>query len=215
MSAWTCNLLRDNAGTQKWASTSVALCEEHGYQLIHSWSSVLLGWVQAEGENVNQGIVAMRDALDRQRSLGSQIMRAHFLALIAEALAKTGNCGEGLAVLAEALDTAHVSGDRYYEAEIHRLRGEVLLMQAPAARARADAAAVEAETCYRRAIEIARHQQAKLFELRAAISLGRLYRQSGRPEEAREAVAGVCSWFTEGFDIPDLLDARRFLDGLD
>ena len=214
MAAWTCNLLRDHRGTEKSATASIDFCEAHGYQMIHSWSSALLGWVLSERGNPSQAVAAMREALDWQRSLGSHIMRPHFLALVAEALAKDGKCEEGLAVLAEAMEISLKSGDCYYEAELRRLKGELLLTQATASRADADDAAVEAETCYRQAIGVARHQQARLLELRAATSLGRLYLRLNRPAEAREAVAGIYGWFSEGFNTPDLRDARRILNDL-
>jgi predicted ATPase len=135
-----------------------------------------------------------------------RLQHPHFLALLAEAYGKAGQAEEGLSVLAEALALAHSSGERYYEAEMHRLRGELLLMQGEAE--------AEAEACFSRAIEVARRQQAKSWELRATVSLCRLWQEQGRIDEARQMLAEIYGWFTEGFDRPDLQEARALLEEL-
>ena len=110
-------------------------------------------------------------------------------------------------MLAEALAVAHNSGERYYEAELHRLKGELLL----ALPGEQDA---EAEACFRRALDVARRQQAKSLELRAAMSLARLWQQQGKQAEARALLAPVYGWFTEGFDTADLQEAKTLLEEL-
>jgi predicted ATPase len=155
-------------------------------------------------------------------------MRQAFqLALLAESLKAGGQTDEGLAVAAEALALVEATGERFYEAELHRLRGELLLRQdagggrpSPAEPASArphdpgPSGLTEAEACFRRALDIARRQGAKSLELRAALSLARLLRDRGRPAEGRLLLAATFGWFTEGWDTPDLQDARVFLEEL-
>src|SRR5262249_27344954 len=113
----------------------------------------------------------------------------------------------GLVVLAEALTLVDATGERWYEAELHRLRGALLLQQSLDHQA-------EAESCFHDALAIARHQQAKSLELRTATSLARLWQQQGKRQEAHDLLAPVYGWFTEGFDTADLQDAKALLDEL-
>ena len=124
-----------------------------------------------------------------------------------------GRIDEGLDLLAEALDFVEKTGERYYEAEVRRLRGELLLLQGDfPSSSRGDE--VEAEADYRTAIEVARRQSAKSLELRATVSLSRLLQRQGKREEAREMLAEIYGWFTEGFDTRDLREAKALLDEL-
>jgi predicted ATPase len=155
-------------------------------------------------------------------------MRQTFqLALLAESLKAGGQVEDGLAVAAEALAMVEATGERFYEAELHRLRGELLRLQeagdgrpspAGSAAARphdADPSGLpEAEACFRRALDVARSQGAKSLELRAALSLARLLRDRGRPAEGRRLLAATFGWFKEGWDTPDLQAARAFLEAL-
>jgi predicted ATPase len=125
---------------------------------------------------------------------------------MAEAYGRGRRYDEGLAMLEEALALVDQSEERYGEAEIHRLKGELLLRRASPPE--------EAEACFRQALDVARRQQAKSLELRAAMSLARLWQQQGRRTEARELLAPVYSWFTEGFDTADLQEAQALLDAL-
>src|SRR4029450_8784823 len=133
----------------------------------------------------------MCQGLSAYRATGAEKERTYFLALLAEGYRGTGEVQEGLRVLAEALAAAHHSGERYCEAELQRLTGELLLLQS------ADQHA-EAEACFHHALAIARRQQAKSLELRAAMSLGRLCQQQGKRMEAHAVLAPVYGWFTEG-----------------
>jgi adenylate cyclase len=112
--------------------------------------------------------------------------------------------------VAEALTLAHRTEENYYEAELHRLQGELVLSQS----ASSDAPVAAAEACFRQALEVARGQQAKSLELRAALSLSRLYQRQGKPAEARQLLATLCGWFTEGHDTADLKEARALLESL-
>jgi predicted ATPase len=131
----------------------------------------------------------------------------HFLGLLAEAYGHAGQPAQGLAWLAEARETMQRTGDRWWEAELYRLQGELLVLQS---RAQAD----EAEPCFHQALAIARRQQAKALELRAATSVSRLWQQQGKRTEARDLLAPIYGWFTEGFDTADLQEAKALLDEL-
>src|SRR5215510_8645475 len=130
-----------------------------------------------------------------------------FLAYLAAAYAQIGQVDEGLHVLAEALAVVDTTGGRNHEAELHRLHGELLLQQ-PVPEAPV------AETCFQQALDVARRQQAKSWELRAATSLAQLWQQQGKQAEARELLAPIYGWFTEGFDTADLQEAKALLEEL-
>ena len=134
-------------------------------------------------------------------------MRPYFLALLAEVYGTMGQPAAGLMVLAEALTRADKTGERWYEPELHRLKGALLLQQS------ADNH-TEAQTCFQQALDVARSRQVKSLELRAATSLSRLWQQQGKRAEARQLLAEVYGWFTEGFDTPDLREAKALLDEL-
>jgi predicted ATPase len=151
--------------------------------------------------------------------------QTHFLALLAEAYGKVGKAGEGLTALAEALTVADKTGERFYEAELYRLKGQLTLQRLnvqgstfnvanPQSLTPNPQAEAEAEACFLKAIEIARHQQAKSLELRAVMSLSRLWQRQGKKEEARRMLAEVYDWFTEGFDTADLQEAKALLEEL-
>jgi predicted ATPase len=144
------------------------------------------------------------------------------LAQLAEAYGKVGQAEEGLTVLAEALTVVNHSGERHYEAELYRLKGEFLLksniqgLMSEVEKRALDTppGASEAEACFQQALNIARHQQAKSLELRATMSLSRLWQHQGQHDEARHLLADVYGWFTEGFDTLDLKEAKALLDDL-
>jgi predicted ATPase len=141
------------------------------------------------------------------QATGAVLQRLYCLSLLAEAYGQAGQSREGLQVLAEAFTLIENNGDRWYEAEIHRLKGELLLQQNSDNQA-------EAATCFHHAISIAQNQQAKSLELRASTSLSRLWQQQGKRQEAHDLLASVFNWFTEGFDTADLKDAKALLDEL-
>jgi predicted ATPase len=133
--------------------------------------------------------------------------RPRDLCLLAEACMETDRLDEGLSALTEALATADEHEDRHHEAEMRRLKGEWLLKQN-------NSHSVEAQSCFEKAIEVARKQSAKSMELRATMSLARLLAKQGRRDEARTMLADIYNWFTEGFDTADLKDAKALLDDL-
>jgi predicted ATPase len=204
--AWVHGLRRESQETLKFADQAIALASQNGIAQWLAFSSSLRGWAVAERGQVGDGLQQMRQALDIYRAIGSEISRPHFLGLLAEALLNHGDIDGALASLTEALAAVDSTGQRYYEAELYRLKGRLLQKQhSPSA---------ESEAYYHRAIEIARQQRAKSFELRAAISLSQLWRDQGKFEDARSQLKAIYDWFTEGFDAPDLQDAKVLLDEL-
>ncbi len=135
---------------------------------------------------------------------GAELTRPRELCMLAEASMETGHLDDALSALTEALAAADQHGNRSYEAEAHRLQGELLLR-------RDDSNVADAERCFRRAIQIARQQSAKSWELRATTSLARLLAKQGRRGESRTMLAEIYGWFTEGFDTADLKDAKALL----
>jgi predicted ATPase len=169
------------------------------------------GALVAQG-HAQEGINQIRGGLDASRSVGSVILQSYWLGLLAEGHLAAGEANVGLKALAEALDMVAQSQERFYEAELYRLKGE-LTLQSQGRRPRTKIQE-EAEECFQRAIEIARCQQAKSWELRATISLARLLQRQGRRDEARTMLADIYGWFTEGFDTADLTEAKALLDEL-
>ena len=149
----------------------------------------------------------MRQGIDAWQATGAELQVTHWLALLAEAYGKRGQIEEGLAALAEALTLVEKNGERYYEAEIHRLKGELLLQQS-------SDTDTDAGVCFNKAITIAQNQNAKSWELRAATSLAKLWQRQGEVAEARDLLAPVYQWFQEGHDTADLKDAKALLDEL-
>jgi predicted ATPase len=161
---------------------------------------------------VQEGMAQMREGMAIDRSEDAGLWLPETLGALAEAQAKSGNPQEGLATLAEALDLMEQTDERCWEAELHRLRGELLLMQGE--RTETGAGLHQAERCFQRAIEVARRQKARSWELRATTNLARLWQAQGRVDEAREALAKIYDWFTEGFNTRDLQEAKALLDKL-
>jgi predicted ATPase len=185
----------------------ISLAMEQGFPYWRAFSSILCGWALAHQERAQEGIEQIHQGLLALQATGAESARPYFLSLLAEAYGIQGEPEEGLAVLTEALTRVDTTGERWYESEIYRLKGALLLQQNSDHQA-------EAETCFHHALDIARNQQAKSFELRAATSLARLWQQQGKRQEAHNLLAPVYHWFTEGFDTADLKDAKALLDEL-
>jgi predicted ATPase len=170
------------------------------------------GWPELASSRACRGvegaIAQMRRGLAALQAMGLVATLPRLLILLAEAYGRAGQADQGLSVLDEALAQVEQTTARVSEAEVHRLRGELRLMQG------ADGAETAAEACFQRAIEVARQQQARSWELRATMSLCRLWQRQGKREEARQLLAEIYGWFTEGFDTPDLKDARALLEEL-
>jgi predicted ATPase len=185
----------------------VELASEHGFAYWAALGRTLQGWADAQEGDATTGIALIHDGLAATEATGNRVNTPSFLTLLAEALAFAGKIEEGLAALDDALAIAAVSGVRGSDAEIYRLRGELtgrLAYPDPA----------KVEDSFRTALAITREQGTRGYELRAATSLARLWREQGRRTEARDLLAPVYGWFTEGFDTTDLKDAKRLLDEL-
>ena len=161
----------------------------------------------AQRRRNEEGIAQIQEGLAASRTTRAEVYRPYFLALLAEACMETSRLDDGLSALTEALAAADEHENRAFEAEAHRLKGELLL--------RRDACnAAEGQSCFERAIEIAREQSAKSLELGARMSLDRLLAKHGRRDEARRPLDEIYGWFIEGFDTADLKDAKVLLDEL-
>jgi predicted ATPase len=200
-------LLRDRPGVVEMTEELVHLAREQDFPYWLAMATILRGWALFAAGEIERGIAEMAHGLTAFRATGAQLWMPYFLGLLADGHGKVGEQAEGLRVLSKALDRVGPTGERWFEAELHRRKGEVLLCLPEQ-----DAEAVEA--CFRRAIAVAQEQQAKLWELRAATSLARLWRDQGRRAEAYELLAPVYGWFTEGFTTTDLKDAKTLLDQL-
>ena len=200
--------LRGEVGrAQEVAETALAITTEEIIPFFRAHAIMLRGWALVEEGQGEEGVAQLREGYAAYCGDGAQIECSHWLALLAEAYRDTGRPTEGLRPIAEALDHVAQTGIVYYEAELHRLDGELRLhLDAPDEQ--------RAEASFRRALEIARRQQAKSWELRAATSLARLRGEQGRRMEARDLLAPVYGWFTEGFDTADLREAAALLSEL-
>jgi predicted ATPase len=197
---------REEQAAQERAEAAMALASEKGFPQMVATGMITRGWALAMQRQGEEGIAQLHQGMAAFRVAAGDLDRPRYLAHLAEAYGQVGQIEEGLTTLAEALATAHNTGDRYWEAELHRLKGELLL-------ARSAEKHAEAETCFRQALEIARQQQAKSLELRAAISLSRLWQQD-KHKEAHDLLAPIYGWFTEGFDTADLREAKALLEAL-
>jgi len=199
-----------HASRQEWqtaqahAEAMLALATEHGFARYVAIGAFFQGAALAmQGQGMG-GIAQMHQGLAAVRATGVVISIPGHLAWLAEAYGQVGQVAEGLHLLAEALAMVDTSGGRRHEAELHRLHGELLLRQAVP-----DAPAAEA--CFQRALDVARCQQAKSWELQAAMSLSRLWQRQGKRAAARDLLAPIYGWFTEGFDTADLQEAKALL----
>jgi len=210
------HLRREAQVAQERAETGIALCTEQGFAFFLAGGSMYRGWALVEQGQGKEGIAQLHQGLAAWRATGAEMHRPHFLALLAEAYGKVGRAEEGLAALVEALAQVEKTGERWYEAEVYRLKGELLLTQEdyrPQAIGRRGKTE-EAEACFLTAIEIARKQSAKSLELRATVSLARLWQRQGKKKQAHKVLAKIYNWFTEGFDTKDLHEAERLLEEL-
>jgi predicted ATPase len=212
---WLHQLRREGPRSHEWAEAAIALAAEHKFVALLAQGTIMRGWAVAaqggaprggQGQG-DDGISQIQQGLAAWRATGAEGVRPYYLPLQAEASAQMGQVEAALTLLAEALAVANDTGERRWEAELHRLKGEVLLAHAAEQHA-------EADICFRQALEIARRQQAKSLELRAAMSLSRLWKQQGKRPEAYALLAPIYGWFTEGFDTADLQEAKALLETL-
>jgi predicted ATPase len=198
---------RDVPAAHEHAEAAVALATEQGFPLWAAYGTSLRGWAQAmQGQGV-EGMTQVRQGIAGCRAAGAALFVPYFCTVLADVSAHLGHPDDGLQALAEALALVEQHEERWWEAEVCRLRGVMLLRQTGTPPA-------EAEAWLQRALDVARRQQAKSLELRAAMSLARLWQQQGNSAEAHALLAPVYHWFTEGFDTADLQEAKALLDAL-
>jgi predicted ATPase len=198
---------REAQAAQGQAEAAMALCRENGFEEFGMYGRILQGWAMAEQGQREEGVAQMREGVVAWGAMGVELYRDYQLVQLAEAYGQVGEAEEGLCVLGEALAVVHNTGGRFYEAALYRLKGELLLQQAVPD-------APQAEAGFQQAHAVARRQQAKSLELRAAMSLARLWQRQDNRAAARELLAPIYGWFTEGFDTADFQEAKALLDEL-
>jgi class 3 adenylate cyclase/predicted ATPase len=187
------------------ADELVTLSAKHGYDYYRATGTVMRGWCLATLGHLEEGLSLVRQGVDAYRATGAMLLMPFWLMLFADADGKALRPEDGLERLTEATNLVEATQVRWHEAGLYRVRGELLVaMHQPAA----------AEDSFRKAIAVAQHQSAKLWELHASVCLARLWRDQGKRAEARDLLAPIYHWFTEGFDTPDLKDAKALLDDL-
>ncbi|NIN69149.1 MAG: AAA family ATPase, partial [Anaerolineae bacterium] len=196
---------RDAQALKDDAEELTRLSEGMGFSSFFGTGICYWGEALAMLGQLQEGIKQIREGLADRHSMGARCYSSGILGALAEAQAMAGQPGEGLTTLEEALALVEETDERHWEAELYRLRAELLLMQGDDA---------EAERSLHKAIEVARRQQAKSWELRATVTLCRLLQKQGKREEARQLLSEIYGWFTEGFDTPDLKEAKALLDQL-
>src|SRR5262249_43360975 len=198
---------RDVSAVHEQADAAVALSTEQGFPLWVAWGTSVRGWALAMQGQDEEGLVQVRQGTAATLATGAAILVPYFCTLLADACDHLGHTEDGLQALDEAHTLVEQHDERWWEAEIYRLRGVLLLRQPGTPQA-------EAETCFQCALDVARRQEAKSLELRAAMSLSRLWQQQGKRQEAHDLLAPIYGWFTEGFDTADLQEAKALLDEL-
>jgi predicted ATPase len=199
-------LAGDDVGLGDWVDQMVVVAADQGFAFWRAYGTICRGWIKVKKGDVADGTSLLRDGLVAYRATGAETYMPHHIGLLARACGHVGQVEEAAILLDEALQVVERTGERWFAAELNWRKGQLLLRKGhPEA----------AEELYRKALGIAAEQEAKLWELRAAASLARLRRDQGRRAEARDLLAPVYGWFTEGFDTPDFKEAKALLDELD
>jgi class 3 adenylate cyclase/predicted ATPase len=196
------SLVGDGAALRERADELVAVAAEQGFRQWRAQGAIYRGWVEVNNGNMAEGISLLRSGSTAYRATGAEAWVPHHIALLARACDIAGQLQEALTLTEDALQIVERTGERWLDAELYRHKGQLLLRQGHTE---------AAEQLYRRALSLAAEQEAKLWELRAVASLARLWGEQGRREEARNLLAPVYGWFTEGFDTPDLKEAKALL----
>ena len=205
--AYVSQFCRDVPAVHEQVEAVVALSTEHGLPFLAALGTIFRGWAQAMQGQGEAGLAQVRQGIAAFRTTGAALTIPYLWTLVAEVADHLGHTEDALQALAEAHTLVEQQEERWWEAEVCRLRGVLLLRQPGTSQA-------DAETWLQRALDVARRQEAKSLELRAASSLTRLWQSQGKRDEARELLEPVYNWFTEGFDTADLIDAKALLDEL-
>ena len=199
------SLAADNTALEERADELIAVATEHDFPLWSAQGTIYRGWAKVKNGDLAKGVPLLRSGANAYRVTGAKAWTPYYITLLARTGEFSGEIGESLALLDEALQIADRTAERWFAAEQNRHKGQLLLWRGHAA---------AAEELYRKALSIAEEQGAKLWELRAATTLARLWGDQGRRAEAYELLAPVYGWFTEGFDTADLKEAKALLDEL-
>ncbi len=195
------------SAAQSSAEEAIALSKVHRYEERTALGTCIRGIALSEQGLLEEGIAYIRQGLSDYSATGGRLAQSEFYSALAAACGKAGRPREGLEAVDFGLAVGRDGGESFYQGELHRIRGELILIE--------DAAKTsDAERLFRTAIDVARRQQARSFELRATMSLARLLAKQGRRDEARTMLSEVYNWFTEGFDTADLKEAKALLDEL-
>jgi predicted ATPase len=205
--AYVYQFRRDVPAVREHAEAAVALSTERGFPFWAALGTSLRGWALAMQGQGEEGMAQVRQGIAAFRATGAAVFIPYFCTMLADVADHLGHPADGLQALAEAHTLVEQQEEHWWEAEIARLRGVLLLRQPGTPPA-------EAEAWFQRALDVARRQEAKSLELRAAMSLSRLWQQQGKQAEARELLTPIYTWFTEGFDTADLQEARALLEAL-
>jgi predicted ATPase len=197
------SIVGDNSALGEWVDQLVTVTTEQGFPHWRAMGTISRGWVKVKNGDMAEGILLLHSGLAASRATGT--FMPHNIDLLAAACEIAEQIEEGLTLLDAALQIVERTGERWLEAELNRHKGQLLLRQGHFE---------AADELYRKALSIAEEQKAKLWELRAAASLARLRRDQGRRDKARDLLAPVYGWFTEGFDTADLKEAKALLDEL-
>jgi predicted ATPase len=207
LAAFIYQFRRDVPAVHEQAEAAVALSTEQGFPQWAALGTILRGWDLAMQGQDEEGMAQVRQGIAAWRATGAVVHIPYFCTVLADVCDHLGHTEDGLQALAEAHILVEQHEERYWEAEVSRLRGVLLLRQSVTPQE-------EAETWLRRALDVARRQEAKSLELRAAMSLARLWQQQGKRAAARDLLAPIYGWFTEGFDTADLQEAKALLEAL-
>jgi predicted ATPase len=199
------SLAGDNAALDEGVTQLLAVATEQGFPHWRAQGEIYRGWAKVQSGYVAEGMTLLRRGTTAYRSSGAELLVPHYFTLLAAAYEIVGQVEAGLTLLDDALQVVERTGERWFGSELNRHKGQLQLKQG-----HIDAA----EELYRQALSIAEEQGAKLWELRAATSLAHLHRGQGRHAEARDLLAPVYGWFTEGFHTLDLKEAKALLSGL-
>jgi predicted ATPase len=199
------SLFGEIAALAERADQLAALADKQGFSYYRAMAAIYRGWGKIKNGDMAEGMSLLRSGSAAYRATGTEAWTPYFIALLVGACEIAGQIDEALTLLHDALQIGERTGQRWFAAELNRHKGQLLLRQGHSE---------AAEELYRQALSIAQEQEAKLWELRAAASLARLRRDQGRRAEARDLLAPVYGWFTEGVDTPDLKEAKALLDDL-
>jgi predicted ATPase len=202
---WMYHNCRLSSQVKRVADTGIVLAKEQGFAFWLAESLLHQGFARLLDNQVHECLGLLQSGLDVFNMTGAKLSLSHFYSMFAQAHLINGDTDQALVYIDDAIQTSAMNGNVFFLAESHRLRGEILLARNLHA---------EAEIAFNRSLEIARAQQAKFWELRSTISICRLWQSQGRTSEARDRLASVYGWFTEGFELSDLIQAQRLLESL-